>query len=285
VGLEYEGTLPYESGTIPTMADLLPRAAPVSCLSAGLFLSRGRGIHETRTVNFHELIVVRRGRLHMQCAGVPLEAAAGEALILPARIRYGGAAPYPADLEFYWIHFLLPPGRSAAPARRIRLRRPAVVEGWCRQLLDDRVGGEGNALCEGLLVTLMLAESHRAGAQPAVAAGARSDLAGRAQAWLLTHLHQAVGTAAVARAMGCHSDYLGRIYRQVHGLTLTADLHRMRLDLAQRLLRETRGPVAAIARECGIGDAAYLRRLFRRRHGMGPQAWRSRLSLGYLNTA
>ena len=47
-----------------------------------------------------------------------------------------------------------------------------------------------------------------------------------------------------------------------------------RLIEARRLLAETTWPVAEVAGRVGFTDPGYFARVFRRDHGVSPQAWR-----------
>ncbi len=276
---------------IPTMppSDLvLHLNRPVIAAEAGLFLSRGRGIHPDRIAQGHELIAVRRGTLHMEEDGRPFTVAAGETLVLWPDRRHRGTAAYDRDVEFYWLHFRVP---SASGARgplvtvrqQARPRRPQQLREYLHRYLDDRAARHDNAMAASLLAMLILCEV-ASGTPPGAEASAAAALAARAETWIATHFHDAISTSDVARGLGCNPDYLGRVFRSAHGHTIVDAIHRHRLEDARRLLIEGTGDIAAIAHECGYGNLGHFRRHFRRHTGLAPLAYRSLHTRGYVNS-
>ena len=79
----------------------------VKALNGGLFISRGEGIHPRRVIESDELILVRRGTLHIREATTEFAVREGEALLLRAGRLHEGTRPFAPDLSFYWLHFLL----------------------------------------------------------------------------------------------------------------------------------------------------------------------------------
>jgi AraC-like DNA-binding protein len=63
-------------------------------------------------------------------------------------------------------------------------------------------------------------------------------------------------------------------FRQVYGQSIGDYVRRRRLEHAARLLCSTEATAAAIAVECGFADQSHLTRLFRRRFGVTPSAYR-----------
>lgn len=78
----------------------------------------------------------------------------------------------------------------------------------------------------------------------------------------------------IAEQLGVHRVTLARRFGAAIGTTLSSYLMGMRFQNALSLLRETSLPIGEIARQCGYGDAAYFARVFRRRQGVTPQAFR-----------
>jgi AraC-like DNA-binding protein len=271
------------------LADFLENlAAPIEAANAGLFVSRGNGMHPTRTIDSHELILVRTGRLGLREERNRFELGPGEALVLAPGREHAGTAPYARDLSFYWIHFRLRgvPRSAAAPllrARALRPARPQRLEELLRRFLADQEAGELRSPQSGLLVAQLLAEAFDSGPST-VPDGAAGALAARADAWIRTHYHLPIGAAAIASALGCNADYLGRVFRAAHRRTLVEAIHRQRLLAARTLLLDGAQPLAAVARACGFGDAGYFRRLFRRVEGVTPRVWRRRYARVHVNT-
>lgn len=81
--------------------------------------------------------------------------------------------------------------------------------------------------------------------------------------------HAALSIGDLARRTGYQPDYLNRRFREVTGLTLSAQRDALRLDRARRLL--SRGmPVAEAALGAGFDDPNYFARWFRRQTGEPP---------------
>ena len=62
-------------------------------------------------------------------------------------------------------------------------------------------------------------------------------------------------------------------FRQVKGTTIGASIAEARIRHAQKLLKTTQMSLDEIAADCGISDASYLVRVFRRHVGLSPRAW------------
>ncbi len=274
----------YESD----MADpgfTLPWRSTVRAGNAGLFVSRGRGRHPDRVIDTHELILVRRGCLGIAEERREFSVRSGETLLLTAGRRHFGTADYEPELSFYWLHFTLDPGRDSQPMTLTahgRPARPEVVESHLRRFLDDQAAGVLDPAAGDALVGLILIEAGRTA--PAAADDPASVLAHRAREWLIAHYHRNVSTSDVGKALDCHPDYLGRVFRRVHGHTVVEELHRLRLGDVRRALIGTTDAIDHIARTCGFGEAGYLRRIFRRHHGMSPDAWRRHHVRAHVNT-
>lgn len=88
-------------------------------------------------------------------------------------------------------------------------------------------------------------------------------------------LSQAPSVELLAGMAGMSRYQLDRRMRRVFGLTTGQWLLKLRVDRAQRLLRETKLPIASIAVDVGYADQSAFSRQFRRTTGRSPRDYRS----------
>lgn len=250
----------------------------------GLFMSSGKGTHPDRVLNDYELIVVRKGTLSLWEDDVRFDVPPGHALILHPHRRHRGATPFARDLSFYWIHWVFTPagpGRVLDIPQLLKVERPEYVAELFHRLLDDNQSQASDPYYAALMLWQILLEVGRAPVKPAVRRG--SVLAGRAEAYIINHLADRLSTARVARALRINPDYLNRVFREVHDMTMTQYLHRRRLADAAKLLRETTDSVAEVAAACGYSSVAHFRRMFERLNGLAPRDYRQLHARAFVN--
>ncbi|MGC4000852.1 MAG: AraC family transcriptional regulator [Anaeromyxobacter sp.] len=78
----------------------------------------------------------------------------------------------------------------------------------------------------------------------------------------------------MARRVGVSESQLLRAFRRTTGETPHAYLMRLRLEAVRDRLQRGRGTLAEIAAELGFADQSHMTRLFRRRFGLTPGAFR-----------
>lgn len=259
----------------------LPLSPPVEALNAGLFVSSGRGRHPDRALDSNELIFVREGTLGMYEERRRYTVQAHEALLLREGRRHGGTDPYPDDLSFYWIHFRLRrPPLARAPVHRVRLAthlrvgRPDLLTELYRRFLDDQETGILTPASADLLVAQMLVELVGPPAPSSPTGGAAATLASRAVRHIQLQGSGPLTASGIAAALRCHPDYLGRVFHQAYGQTLTQAIHTHRIRRAKACLLDGELSIKEVATVCGFGDAGYFRRIFHRATGLTPAAFR-----------
>ena len=267
--------------------------SPIKSQNAGLLISRGQGIHPTRIIESHELILVKSGILELWEEDQNFVLEAGQTLHLFPSRRHGGTGTFPKGLEFYWIHFEihnepLPNFNTSTDNINIpqvnRLRRPEKLEALFRYFLDSQETGDLSQESANLLVQLMLVEVANATAQDGSDSDKVNSLATMVHNYIWMNSEDEITTGQVAEALGYNPDYLGRIYRKIYGCTITQAIHKSRVVSACRLLMDSDMAIEEIARVCGFSDADYFRRIFRRYKHITPIAFRKINSRIYVNT-
>ncbi len=257
----------------------------IKVIACGLFISSGKGTHPDRVLNDNELIVVRKGTLSIWEEDVLFNVPPNHALLLHAGRRHRGATPFARDLSFYWIHFVSQPPRRASLRLEIpqfcRVARPECISELFHRYLDDQEAKRLDALYAGLLLTQILCEVSRKPLDAVTARGAA--LSGRAEAYVTRHLADKLSTARIAQALRTNPDYLNRVFRKVHHITVTEYIQRRRLADAAGMLRDTTDTVAEVAGACGYCSLGHFRRLFQRFHGMSPGAYRRLMARAFVN--
>ncbi len=88
------------------------------------------------------------------------------------------------------------------------------------------------------------------------------------------NLDNSIDLAAIAGAAGLSSSHFARQFRTMVGKAPHQYLMHLRIERAQRLLSETDTRVVDIAFACGFANQEHLTRLFKRRCGITPAAYR-----------
>jgi AraC-like DNA-binding protein len=93
-----------------------------------------------------------------------------------------------------------------------------------------------------------------------------------------SHLDQKISLDALASMAGLSTHHFARAFHQTVGMPPHSYLLSRRLERAERMLSETRLPLAEIAVATGFSDQSHLARHFRRRTGISPSLarWRDR---------
>lgn len=92
--------------------------------------------------------------------------------------------------------------------------------------------------------------------------------------YLNEHCDQALSVDFCAQMCALSRHHFIHVFREYTGLSPYAYLTGVRLSEAEHLLSSTSLPVAEVARRCGYEDALYFSRLFRKKNGMPPSAFR-----------
>lgn len=101
------------------------------------------------------------------------------------------------------------------------------------------------------------------------------DLA-RAVAFIRSHATDPIQVHDVLREVPVSRRWLERRFREVLGRGPGAEIRRVRLDRAQRLLADTDMPVPDVARLAGFGSREYLASVFKSELDLSPRQYRNR---------
>ena len=96
----------------------------------------------------------------------------------------------------------------------------------------------------------------------------------RCEAFLEHHFPEADAIPAAIAAMGIPERTLKRRFRSATGMPLIDHLQNLRVEHGKQLLETTDLPVEEISAAVGYADPSFFRRLFRRRVGLAPGAYR-----------
>lgn len=68
--------------------------------------------------------------------------------------------------------------------------------------------------------------------------------------------------------------YLAKCFKEEYGVTINQYLLQVRITKAKQMLRFTDEKIEVIGQECGIGEAAYFSRMFKKIEGISPSEYR-----------
>jgi transcriptional regulator GlxA family with amidase domain len=108
---------------------------------------------------------------------------------------------------------------------------------------------------------------------------AHNPLARRAVLLMELHVSEPLSVNALAEKLGISVKKLERLFHAEFAISPTALYKKMRLEIAQRLLKETTRPIITIGLECGFGDISYFGRAFHCAFGQSPREYRRKQSL------
>jgi AraC-like DNA-binding protein len=104
----------------------------------------------------------------------------------------------------------------------------------------------------------------------------------RIRAFIDEHLNEQIRSEALAEQAGLSTSYFNRAFRDTFCMSPHAFILSCRTDRAMKLLIGGDEPIAQIAVACGFADQAHFSRVFSRRAGLPPGAWR-RLKRGTMD--
>ena len=175
-----------------------------------------------------------------------------------------------------------------APAIKVpqvtRIPQPERLERLFRLFLDEQETGQLQPYSANLLTLLMLTEVMQAAEEKPTRLDDTNAVATWAHTYIRINFDRSITPSKVAEALGYNTDYLGRIYRQSYGCTLTEAIHRRRIKIACQYLMDSKMTISQIARKCGFADADYFRRVFKRHMQISPGSYRHENSRVHVNT-
>jgi AraC-like DNA-binding protein len=162
--------------------------------------------------------------------------------------------------------------RSRLQLDRATLATVCDTLAMMRRELQQRPAGY-RARCTGRLLELLVVLARQYHAMPGGDTQRLVQLA-RAIGYVESHVTLPITLAEVAAAAELTPRTLLRAFRRATGRSPLDHQAHLRLARARELLATTRLPVTDIAFRLGYGDSNYFARLFRRRQGCTPTAWR-----------
>ena len=230
----------------------------------------------------YQLIYVKSGEMVIHEGEKTVTMGAGEiCLFRPGEPQLYSV--YQTPTAFFWIHFSgREPERmlSFFKERRYFVGAFPEFEEYCHGALDSFHAGEAYAelFFEGGLIALFARIAERIYRDPKT----HSDFLKIRKALDLMRAEPWNRRKNTELADLCHisKDYFEKIFKEVTSVSPHQYYTGLILDRGRHLLSTTNYSIGEIARLCGIDDALYFSRLFKKNLGMSPAAYRKTVVQG-----
>ncbi len=137
------------------------------------------------------------------------------------------------------------------------------------------VGRFGSHIVSSRTVREVLHASHSSNLKALPTDAAADPLVERAQNWLLVRMNDDPALPELARHLAISERTLFRRFRAALGITPIAYLQTLRLETAKSMLERTDVNTESVAQRVGYADASFFVKLFRKRFGCTPSAYRA----------
>lgn len=237
-----------------------------------LYLDRYTGWRTSRQQTYHdfwELICNRGAPGHLSLKDRDLPLHQHHIVLLPPRTPHMEYSDRSMDLIWMGLHGTVLSG----PGSRLLLQAwsqelsEAVEKTWLFSRQSGPIGPELDGMARSLLGKLqrLSAGAVRAPAGDLVARGIRA---------IHERLAEPLFVASLAHSLGCSEGHFHRTFRRGTGKTPIEYLTDVRVEHAMRLLADTGWSVARISETTGYTDPFYFSRVFKKRIGVSPMAYR-----------
>ena len=278
----FDGKLVHSRRIIYTPSPFA-RASLVHLQEVGQLQARSPHASTRQGLASYLFFVVESGSGTLEYEGTVRTLSAGDCAFLDCRKPY---RHYTGDdlWQLRWVHFYGPnmgaiykkyQERGGQPSFHAEDTEPYI------QLLDALYEvADSNAYVRDMqiyekliaLLTLLMQESWHP--DKAHASGAKRQNLQEIKDYLDTHYHEKITLDLLAERFYINKFYLTRVFKEQFGQTVTNYLVQLRITQAKRLLRFTDRSIEAIAQECGLNDANYFSRLFKKVEGTPPGEYR-----------
>lgn len=98
----------------------------------------------------------------------------------------------------------------------------------------------------------------------------------RTKAYILSNLGKDLSLTAIGQEIGFNPIYLSRVFKQVEGIGIREYVENCRMDMARRLILNSRMKIYEVAEKCGYSNPAYFIKIFKAHFGISPQECRNK---------
>jgi AraC-like DNA-binding protein len=265
--------------------------------------------HFRRSFGVYDMLLVKRGTLYMTEEDQAYAVGSGDLLVLEPGFTHWGHLPCTEETDIYWVHFthsirgtritreqigwstLLDKGRdedqSPSSDQHVYIPKWASVDlSSVTPVLDamdelhNRLNAENAIRLHRLFAELfvLLQEECSRTSQPTQSARISA-----AAADLLSKRRRLPFEAGyLEEELHFQFDYITRCMKKHTGMTPLQYVLQLRLEEAKKLLTHTVLTIPEIAEQVGIGDTNYFVRLFSKKLGLPPGAYRRMQRPGHM---
>lgn len=250
--------------------------------------------HADRVADFHVLILVTEGVIHVTEEGTPATAyhvGPGDLLFLKAGVRHYGTIEIPKGTRWSFVHFSLETPKEALPTflpdptpmtQYQPVRYALTLPKYLHDMSDTPVAEQLLALVEyfhsdaptkrwdinlrlhGLLTSIALYGKEKT----------PTSLSGRICEYLSAHYNEPFSAKELEREFYLSYKYMAAVFKKEMHTTMQHFHTEMRMNAACKLLRSTLLPVGEISASLGYADMLYFSRCFHRFAGCSPTEYR-----------
>jgi len=239
-----------------------------------------------QTLRLHDcclFVFVAHGELEAVSGRSEKRLPAGHAALFQCDAGRAVVFHHDAGAEFYALKFKvsphLPRARHLAMPARGKVDYPERLTDLLRRYVMEQRRRRPSLWALYNLLVLVLCEYAAAPGGSLEAKPACSGLeaiASMVDAYVAAHYREPLCANDIARELHYSPGYLERAYRRERGISVRSAIHLRRIREARaQLLLQREVLVSEIAAQCGYGDAAYFRRVFKRTTHMTPLHFRS----------
>ncbi len=247
-------------------------------------------LHPDRITDYHVLIYVAEGEIHVTEGDTDFTVGAGELLFLKSGVHHYGKQFIPRGTKWYYVHFALEqvqlpefvPDSSPIP-QATPLESSLILPKQLHGLAGSDIERDISELtryfhCDDVLRrwrlnSMLFSLLSRIALHEAEAAQPLS-LTDRICAYLADNIRSPFSAAAVSSEFYLSYKHLAAVFKKEKGETMQQYHARLRINEACRLLRSTLLPVGEIALQLGFQDMLYFSRCFRSSTGLSPTEYR-----------